>query len=246
MLKKIMFMLSVACIGHLEAQENDQENFSIVQTNFQKGLRAYVGDGSNLTFDNWRHISSVTGSASRPLFPIQQDLQAALYYFNRGVEEGDTQSMNMLGKMYLEGKGVSQNREIAKELFSCAVVKGDALGKNNLAWVHRMEENIYKAISLYEDAASQGLAVARTNLGMLYLEGRGVEKNIQQASHFFTQAANQGDPVAQYNLAFMYGCGLLPERTISDAIELYKKAEAQGHPEARAAIIGLRNRNVGK
>jgi len=57
-------------------------------------------------------------------------------------------------------------------------------------------------------AAEQGLARAQTNLGVMYLKGRGVPKNDETAVKWFRLAAGQGDARAQTGLGAIYAIAL--------------------------------------
>ena len=46
-----------------------------------------------------------------------------------------------------------------------------------------------------------------TNLGVMYLNGRGVKRDLAQAFGLFRRAAEQGHAAAQNNLALMYANG---------------------------------------
>ena len=55
--------------------------------------------------------------------------------------------------------------------------------------------------------ATQGIAEAQTNLGLLYYYGRGVLRDYTKAREWFEKAAAQGDADAQYNLGALYEFG---------------------------------------
>jgi len=66
------------------------------------------------------------------------------------------------------------------------------------------ETNFKHEISL----ANQGNANAQSNLGEMYLFGKGVNKNYKKAFEWFSKAAKQGHISAQYNLGLLYSKGL--------------------------------------
>ncbi|MDZ4733241.1 MAG: tetratricopeptide repeat protein [Nitrospirota bacterium] len=66
--------------------------------------------------------------------------------------------------------------------------------------------------------ATQGVAEAQTNLGMLYANGHGVPQDYSQARQWYEKAAAQGHALAQNNLAELYYAGLgVPQ----DAVRAY-------------------------
>jgi hypothetical protein len=64
-----------------------------------------------------------------------------------------------------------------------------------------------EAVRWYRLAAEQGVALAQTNLGVMYASGRGVPKDDVEAVRWFRLAAEQGVALAQTNLGLMYANG---------------------------------------
>ena len=52
--------------------------------------------------------------------------------------------------------------------------------------------------------AKKGDALAQNNLGMMYVEGKGVPQDYAVAKEWFAKSANQGNALAQYYLGMMY------------------------------------------
>ena len=63
------------------------------------------------------------------------------------------------------------------------------------------------AAEWHERAASQGLANAQYQLGLLYERGEGVARDDAAAARWYRQAAQQGEVAAQTNLGLMYRDG---------------------------------------
>ena len=90
-----------------------------------------------------------------------------------------------------------------------------------------------------EDAESQ------YNLGVLYLEGRGVERNAEQARSWFLRAAQKNHPEAQYNLGHMSLSGMAVEKDMDAALEWWRRSAEGGYAQAqfnygRALYLGIR------
>ena len=60
---------------------------------------------------------------------------------------------------------------------------------------------------LLRGLADQGYAAPQYNLGLMYLNGRGVPQNDAEAAKWFLKAADQGYAAAQHNLGGMYDIG---------------------------------------
>ena len=77
---------------------------------------------------------------------------------------------------------------------------------------------------MLQKAANQGVAVAQSNLGVLYYEGKSVRQDYAKAKELLQKAANQGVADAQFNLGVMYGQGKGVRRDYAKAKELVGKS----------------------
>ena len=84
----------------------------------------------------------------------------------------------------------------------------------------------------YGAAVAQDLALARSNLGIMYRYGLGVPQNDTEALKLFLKAADQEDASAFLFLGHMYlegrGCKCDPEK----ALYCFLKSARMGHPQA--------------
>jgi TPR repeat protein len=77
------------------------------------------------------------------------------------------------------------------------------------------------------------------NLGLLYVEGKGVPQDYIKALFFLRSAADRNDSYAQYNLGWAYESGRGVAQDTQQAIDWYNKAVKNGNPLARARLEGL-------
>ncbi len=87
--------------------------------------------------------------------------------------------------------------------------------------------------------ATQGVAEAQTNLGLLYYYGRGVPRDYTKAREWFEKAAAQGDADAQYNLGVLYDFENGVPQDFATARHWYEQAATQGHAGAQNNLGGL-------
>jgi hypothetical protein len=80
---------------------------------------------------------------------------------------------------------------------------------------------------------------AQCDLGIMYLEGKGVEKNEKKAVDYFQKAAEQGHADAQLNLAVSYENGEGIAKDMTKAIIWYCKAVEQGDADAQIQLERL-------
>lgn len=91
-------------------------------------------------------------------------------------------------------------------------------------------------IQALRELAEQGVAEAQSNLGLMYVEGKGVIKNYTKALNWFRLAADQGFAEAQYNLGLMYTKGLGVVRDDARAFKWYRLAADQGVAQAKRKL----------
>ena len=91
-------------------------------------------------------------------------------------------------------------------------------------------------------AAEQGDAAAQYNLGLRYLDGRGVAKDGMEAARWLRKAAEQGNSNGQSELGYMYESGKGVANDEVEAARWYQKAAAQGNTNA---MRRLKNANAG-
>lgn len=70
-------------------------------------------------------------------------------------------------------------------------------------------------------------------LGLKYVEGRGVPKNDAEAVKWFRKAADQGLASAQYNLGVLFAKGLGVAENDAEAAKWWRKAAEQGNTKAQ-------------
>jgi len=76
--------------------------------------------------------------------------------------------------------------------------------------------------------SSNGELWAKTNLGLMYLDGWSVEKNQELALKLTREAAQKNFPRAIHNLAVFYSGGIVINQNDKEAIKLYEKASRLG------------------
>ena len=83
-----------------------------------------------------------------------------------------------------------------------------------------------------KNAAEQGDASAQYNLGLRYVDGRGVARDSAEAAKWFRKAADQGNANGQFELGYLYEIGKGVAKNQAEAAKWYQKASAQGNADA--------------
>ena len=120
------------------------------------------------------------------------------------AEKNDLAALYMLGVHFTDSDpalAVQYYQKAANNNFYPAI--------NNLADKYEtgsgIEQNIHKAIELYEIAAQQHIAAAEWSLGFLYFNGELINQDLELAKFWLTKADKNGWPQAQELLDLLGG-----------------------------------------
>ena len=84
--------------------------------------------------------------------------------------------------------------------------------------------------------AEAGDADAQTDLGYVYITGKGVPKDAAKAVEWYQKAAAQGNAWSQHNFGLMYLKGEGVPKDASKAVEWFQKAATQGNAGAQYSL----------
>lgn len=87
--------------------------------------------------------------------------------------------------------------------------------------------------------AEKGDAESQFQLGVLYVQGRGVAQDYNEAAHWTALAAEQGHAHAQLNLGWMYEGGRGVPMNIREAARYYRLAAEQGRAHAQLKLAQM-------
>ncbi|OAQ27691.1 HCP-like protein [Linnemannia elongata AG-77] len=159
---------------------------------------------------------------------VEQDFEAARYWYLKAANQGDPAGQCNLGHLYRLELGVERNHSTALSWYKKAAYQGDAGGQCFVGLVHECglvgAMDYSAAMDWYMMAASQGYAYAQYSVGELYIMGHGVERDYDKAMEWHLQAAAQGLPAAQAAIGRMYLHGTGVKRNEAIALEWFDKA----------------------
>jgi uncharacterized caspase-like protein len=139
------------------------------------------------------------------------------------ADEGNVRAMIGLGYMSLAaGDKARFKPEKAFDLFTRAAEKGDPEAMFELGKLYEKgigtEQDVARALALYQKAADLGFADAINDLGFLYYQGAiGQKPDRRKAVALFLKAADLRHPQAMYNVAALIDDGIVPGKTPEDA-----------------------------
>ena len=178
---------------------------------------------------------------------IVSSYYVALSYFNaQGIEMDEDAGMHYLeiasngeykdAMFLLSSKLEEKDPNKALLLLEKCASKNDAesyykLGKwYAIGYIVSKDEK--KAFAYYTKASNLGHYRAMCNLGIDYINGKGVKACTELGVYWFKKAA-EGDVVnAKFNLAYCYEFGVGTSKDINQAINYYSSAARDGHAES--------------
>ena len=92
-------------------------------------------------------------------------------------------------------------------LIACAALAVPAFADFAAGMAAYQKGDYATAAKDWEEEANAGNAEAQFNLGLLYLDGKGVAQDYAEAAVWFRRAADQGYAKAQHNFGAMLGSG---------------------------------------
>lgn len=155
---------------------------------------------------------------------------------------GGTAPLVAQSDTFMEGLFLLQqgNPDEAFKIWEPVAATGDPDAQYGMALLYEnggttFDADINKSVSLYKQAAEQGLREAQTNLGLIYAEGRGVPQDVGAAASLWQSAAQAGHDMAQFNLGLAYYAGNGVPQNLEESVGLIYAAAEQGLPEAQFA-----------
>jgi hypothetical protein len=214
---------------------------------FEEGQRLYGEQRFSEAAERWgraallqhgpshAHLSSmlVEGRAG-----VAVDVKRGFALAAAGAALGCAHSKGALGWCYLNGDGVAEDVARGLALGRESEATGSCFGQYVVGQCYYfgrgdVARDYAEASRLYSLAAEQGYAVAQSNLGVMFHQGRGVAQDYAEAARLYSLAAAQGDADAQYNLGIMFENGEGVAQDYAEVVRLYSLAAAQGHVEAQ-------------
>ena len=114
-------------------------------------------------------------------------LQASMY------DEASARAINMMGAMYLTGRGTEKDLIKARECFELARRIGYPPARYNAAMmILQVDGDEEASFNMMEHLADEGYLPAMLQAGKMYIEGIGVDENEEEGWFWLSQAARNG------------------------------------------------------
>lgn len=176
---------------------------------------------------------------------IEKDDGEMVKWLRKSVSHSCSATEFILGQCYETGRGVAKDEKIALEWYKKAASHGNIeacslLGRKYLEWAIQGKniflDELEEAIKWLETAANGGDTVAETQLGLCYLEGKGVKKNVDKAFQLFRKAADSGNAEAMFRLGVCYCDGEGVIANAKNGFSWIEKAANKGHVRAQGML----------
>ena len=126
------------------------------------------------------------------------------------------------------------------------ILTGGALaGPLEDAWTAYKRGDFATALEIWRPRATQGVAFAQRNVGIMYYSGQGVPQDYGEAAKWYRLAAEQGNATAQSNLASMYFSGVGVPQDYVQAYMWVSLAASRFPPTAKEELVqAARHRDI--
>lgn len=131
-----------------------------------------------------------------------------------------------------------QIKKVEEQAFAGVGEAQHDMGALYIAGRDPVKKDLTRAVFWFQEAADNGIANAKYNLGVLYHQGIGVKSDLSKALDLYSEAASLGHPEAQYNLGIAYIGGIGYPYDPAKAATNFESAANAGVMEA-AYNLGL-------
>ena len=173
----------------------------------QPGAYALMAKAKALTLAELQPLEEKAASGD----PEAQTTLGLAYHSGFLLKKDDKEAVRLLQQA--AGRNYVAAEEAMGILSEAGDVDGSAAPQDALRW--------------YAKAAEQGSLDAATNIGLMYINGKGVPRDSEKALLWFLRAAEGGDSSAQYDLALMYERGDGVTQDYNEAVRWLKAAAEQ-------------------
>ena len=194
--------------------------------------------------------SSAAQLAEQAYFAFDQGrFLKAIDLAKRAADMNDPQAHTLLGRIYREGHGVSQNAIVAAQWF----YRGASLGDVEAIFAYGlmaargegMQKDLAIAAQYLDSAAAQGHILAKYNRALLYVQLSQKPDALARAFKLMREAAEAGHIPAQYNLGVFYADGLGVTKDEKQAALWIGKAADAGDANAQLDYARLWAKGLG-
>ena len=162
-----------------------------------------------------------------------KDEAKAIRWCEKSASQGFGGAMQLVGWMYLNGRGVAKDDSEAVKWYRRGIEEGDGSSFVSLGMLYQegragLTKDDSKAFELFKQGAEAGNAKAMSWVGWSYENGKGVAKDVKQSVQWFKKGADAGDSWAANELGKIYTNGRGVPKDVVEAAKWIKKGVEVG------------------
>ena len=160
---------------------------------------------------------------------VQKNDALAMQWASRAATQDHAKGQVLMALIYLNGRGVPQDRAEAAKWFRKAADQGLPRAQYLLALLLKdgksdPPDDLPQASHLLLSAANNGYKEAQNELGVMYEQGVGTKQSYTEAIRWYQQAAAQGEPFSLTNLGRLAESGFGMPKDHAAAARWYEMA----------------------
>jgi len=163
---------------------------------------------------------------------VEPNTEEAIHYYQLAAMDGHEIAQNNIGVLYSTGhRGrIAKNAPEALHWYKKAAVQfhnASAQFHCGLAYMNGEgldEKDDAIAFQYFKMAAKQGHLLSQSNVGAMYMGGRGINTNYYKARKWLLKAAAMEDAVALHNLGVIYSAGYGVDPNMSLSYEYFARS----------------------
>ncbi|WP_319530861.1 tetratricopeptide repeat protein [uncultured Cohaesibacter sp.] len=170
---------------------------------------------------------------------VAADFTAARLWAQKSANAGEARGLLYLGKIWMEGLGVSKDLDKALGYFQQADMVGDMKSARYIGLIALERHENAKAVHWFEKGANAGDITSQYYLGRAYQTGDGIAQDFTTALKWYTTAATRGDLIASdgmVGLASLYEQGQGVPTDLEKAKAFLTKAAVLGNAKAQEEL----------
>lgn len=170
----------------------------------------------------------------------EQDYKDAFGFFQEAAIMEYAPAQNGLGLMFLNGEGITKNKDEALKWFSKAASQNYAPAQVNLGLIlssdNGKDQNQTKAFSLFFKAAEQGHPDGQYMVGLRFHQGIGTAQDFCKARYWYREAMEHGSLGGQTGLGLLYYNGECVQKDQAKGRKLVVQAAEKGDEYAKGML----------
>lgn len=220
-------------LGSIYDDSGDHENaFHHIELAATQG---YSNGQNNLA---WRYQNGIG---------VEKDLDKAIVWYKKAIDQGLPSAMNNLGTLYLYEKDPRMQpfRNLAAELFKSSANLGWKNGMFTFGQLCEDQKKYTTMMEYYEKAAAKGYAPALRSIGWIYQHGQfGFQKDVEKALEYYKKAEKKMDEKTFLALGEIYQRGDGVTQDLKLARNYYSKCADMGNDIAKEKLQHMEGRTL--